>query len=118
MVAPQKRKRDTSICPVCGAVRITTAAVPCWLCCAVLPPLTGPLKVPRDRSADHSYLGVLLGAVMLMAVIGTFLMAPGLGIIFIIWSVPILLGLWNRGQGGFLSVVVTFLTIIAAGVEG
>ena len=124
---PPERASETAVCPDCGAERITFAAVPCWLCGAMLPPLAGPTpgpgpRRPKTRPAegpDHPVLSTLLTIVILVVGVGVLNLAPGLGMLLVILAVPVLMALWAPSRSSVLrNVVVVVGTLIAAGVAG
>jgi hypothetical protein len=124
---PPEREPNASVCPACGAERITTAAVSCWLCEAMLPALSGPAlgPIPSPRTggpgedSGSPLLAVLLIGLIGVVVVGAFLAAPGLGILMIVLMVPVLLAIWAPAPSSVLrDAVVAIATIIAAGVAG
>src|SRR5438045_4091051 len=102
MTTPSTRSTGPA-CPACGAARITSAAVPCWLCGAMLPAYHSPLL--RNRASFGTQapvngtvadkpgfvtLGILF-VVLLGLSMATFVEVPGLAILLALLALPCLL---------------------------
>jgi len=75
-------------CPECGAKRITPAAVPCWLCQELLPPLDGAAPAGSLRGRDDSPAFIVLGVLIILIVLALAAEAPGLIVVFALVATP------------------------------
>lgn len=93
MQAP--RSNSTLTCLACGAPRITTAGVPCWLCGRDMPPATIDIvgQGRRQFTIGDKPGFVILGlffVLMLMFAMVVIVEAPGFGIVLGLFALPCL----------------------------
>ncbi len=82
---------DTPECPYCGAKRITSAAVPCWLCQEMLPPLEGSVPSGSVQGATSRVAAIVVGVLVLLIGVGLTMAAPGLFLVLALIATPILI---------------------------
>jgi hypothetical protein len=74
-------------CPYCQAKRISAAALPCWLCGALLPAHDGPVPAAEPARGDNPAL-IALGVLALLIAVGLIIETPGLAILLAIALTP------------------------------
>jgi hypothetical protein len=82
---------DAPECPYCGAKRITSASVPCWLCQEMLPPLEGPVPGGSVQGPASRVAAIVVGILVLLIGTGLALAAPGLFLVLALIATPILI---------------------------
>src|SRR5262245_44060191 len=79
---------DGPVCPHCGAQRITSAAVPCWPCQDMLPPLEGGFTGKTIRAREDKPAYIIIGILSIMLILGLAIEAPGLLIVLALAATP------------------------------
>lgn len=112
------RSTDPNSCPACGARRVSSAAVPCWLCGETLPAQLGPAK-PAVATSTETGLLIVVGVMAVLVGVAFILEAPGVGIVLAVLMIPALgraaLVSW-RGGGSLdtRQTVLLFVTSLCA----
>src|SRR5439155_3849325 len=84
---------DELSCPYCGARRITSAAVKCWMCQEKLPAHEGPLPKGKPLSLPtESNVPLMILGVVILVVAGVLMIeAPGVAIVLALLATPALI---------------------------
>lgn len=124
-----------SACPECGAA-LVAGQDRCWLCQRQLEPhdtanpYVAPQPVPEASAAQFSLESLFLLTTLVAVGLGVFLIAPGLGVLFALVTVPAFARTWIAGyrdkQAGLkLTVsqkisafILSFLLMLAIGFAG
>jgi hypothetical protein len=85
------RDEDGPVCPSCGAKRITSAAVPCWLCAEMLPPLDVPVPAGAVRGREENPVFIMAGVLIVLLAVGLALSAPGMILVLAVAATPALI---------------------------
>lgn len=88
---PPMGDADGPVCLECGAKRITSAQLPCWMCGAILPALDGGVAGGPVRSRLDKPAYVVLGVLVVLVTLALAIEAPGLLVVFALCATPALI---------------------------